>query len=872
MKKLKSLILLLLPLLSLVSCDGLSSSPEEFYEVSPFHTNYFMYNDAVETVVESLYEKKLSNGNFNLRYVSDQCTYHFSVDGRLLSKKYVKGNKATELLMVYNEELQLIRIDKTESGKRATFMREIEDTPSGGVTIKFVNEGESLGYTYEIFDDGSYNIVSYNHKEGSPQVLEQIVAVNSEGLVSNIRTADGKSIYDQYKDCIIEPGKNRSVQSKIMKVTDGGASSMEVGQTAFSYLEDDRGNWTSQLEVKGGSNLKMIRREITYYEDRKVVAATNAGLIGGTQSKISKPAMAASKKSSSKATPVKVNHASTSLFGGMIDRIFAPSYESGPSWKLLIAVIILTIVSSILMARKYKGEIREFIGVYKTDGMRRMWMYNKQPYMRVAVIVVVAICGFLSAIVALFLFGGGTWLVFWIINILLTILIWFGIICTVLGGLLLWAGSPYCLLLGIPGIIIWVNADDIERTGQNLVNAGFDFMNNLNMFGWGYNLFANNWDILLTVFLLPMVLFLSFAFLVIVLNAILNGSEMLIMRIYNVRTPCPSCGSTKGYDYIVAGKVHPVALRPGLYGVLHHVSPFNGEKLPTMLLNGKGKLERKCVSCRQSVSTGGATGGVNVGYGTDIHVGVVGHRSSGKSYLLYSALGDMLTRHSSSMTQVDRDIDTDIKGKAQAVAAGSGIQTREASQYRAVQVMYKDKHRAVPYHLFFYDVAGEKFNIASKSHLSALDFYKNVDSIIFVIDPMMVDFTGISRVDDDLQAWIRKMDAKYGFEKNNIRNTFSILMEILERAGRESKKINFSFVCVKSDLGYFESVGYNANTITPKEVQEFVSRKMSMSSIVNAAKSEFKSVNFYAVSAISKDKTAVQSMFEDVLKQQGVKL
>lgn len=47
---------------------------------------------------------------------------------------------------------------------------------------------------------------------------------------------------------------------------------------------------------------------------------------------------------------------------------------------------------------------------------------------------------------------------------------------------------------------------------------------------------------------------------------------------------------------------------------------------------------------------------------------------------------------------------------------------------------------------------------------------------------------------------------------------------------------------------------------------------MSMNNVVNAAKAEFKSVNFAAVSATSKDTSSLNNLFVSTLKQKGVKL
>ncbi len=867
MRNFYKLTLFLLTLITLSSCVGVSSE-EALYKITPYDRDYYMFNDAVSSVVESVYDRKYSNGNFNLRYVTSKTTYNFSVDGRLTSKICEEGNSTIKYIMVYNDDLDLIQIDFVDSDKSvAPLKRSVKKEGNGTTCVNFLKDGAGLSTRYYASDEGGYWVDTYNVLEDGRYSSIQMLSVDELGNVSKIRTSSFGGNEEQYKDQIFENGSNKCAYGAILELTDGGAALTERGRTAYSYIEDDNGNWTSQLEVKSGSNLRMIRRKITYFDQEQVAAAIADGQLDENGDAKSK-GIGSVKVARNSVTPGDIPD---SFLGRVIFKVTHFTTFGGPSVSLLVILVILTVLLSIWVSRKYKYQISDIIGSSSGSGMSRMWMYNRAPYMRVVVIVVVALIGFLLALVSLFLFGGGTLLLFWIINILLTILIWVGVICTILGALLLWAGSPYSLLLGIPGILIWVNDDKIERAGNSLVNSGFEFMNRLNMFEWGFNIFVDHWDVLITVFLFPLLLFMSFALLVIALNGLLNGTEMLIMRIYNVSRPCPSCGSKHGCEYIVNGQVHPKALRPGMYGVFYQTSPVNGEKLPTMLLNGKGKLDRRCVDCHTDISSK-STGNSNMNFGTDIHIGVVGHRSSGKSYMLYSALSLLMGKRGDRLTQIDADNDTSISQKKGRIDLGGDIQTDEKALYKAVQLMLKEKTRPIPYHLFFYDVAGEKFNSSSKSHLSAMDFYKNVDSIIFVLDPMMVDFTGMARVDDDLLNWIAEKDKKFGYEKNNIRNTFTILMEILNRADRVSKKINFSFVCVKKDLGYFESVGLNADSVTTADVEDFICKKMALSNIVNSARKEFKSVSFYAVSAVSKNQSALEDMFVDVLKHQGVRL
>lgn len=343
---------------------------------------------------------------------------------------------------------------------------------------------------------------------------------------------------------------------------------------------------------------------------------------------------------------------------------------------------------------------------------------------------------------------------------------------------------------------------------------------------------------------------------------LLNGFEFIVTRIYSIRRPCPICGSTATPDYIVGGKSHPVKLHPGVYGVFTHKSPVTGESIPTMLLNGRGKVTRKCKKCNSFINAD-----TDNTIGTEIHIGIVGHRSSGKSYLLYSGLSSLMSSYPERFSQIDADNDTRIENKKKRIDARDGIQTDVANKYRAIQLILKSKLRPVPYHLFFYDVAGEKFNASSSSHKTAMDFYRNVQSIVFIVDPSMLDISGTPASAKFVDWHKRNANA----EKYRIDGSFAVLKDILETVGRKSNKIDFNFVCTKTDMGYLPELGYS-KTPGENEIERFISTELGLSNLINSARASFKNVHFYTVSAIESDKSRLKNLFITLLEQRKVML
>jgi YD repeat-containing protein len=657
-------------------------------------------------------------------------------------------------------------------------------------------------------------------------------------------------------------------------------------EEAYEYQYDNTKNWTEKaLYYYEGGRKKLssvIGRTITYYSEADIA---NADVI--------------TKKNMS---------IGGSYLADLKYRLFNQnSLDGTPVNTLLITLISIFILLFIyilylIRSRKHLSDIpfakimfHDFWGKQDRNGMKKLWIYNKEPYFKISLILLTALISFIAALGIFFIFGSLVWGVFWIVKLLLLILIIVGWILLIGGGLAVWGGfsdEGGCgvivggIVSAATGGIIVGAKSAIEEAGNKLVETGFDFMQTLNMFQWGINLFTNYWDVLVIIFVAPLLIFVIFALILMLLNFLLRGVEFIVTKIYNIRRPCAECGSTKNPKYLTPdtnNKEHPIALHPGMYGVFFHKSPINGSKLPTMLLNGRWKLKRKCSTCGAILTNDMvAADHKSVGFGTDIHIGIVGHRSSGKSYLLYSGLSLLQKTYPDKFSQIDADMNTNIAAKQRRIDVGEDIPTDNSARYRAIQLILKDKLRPIPYHLYFYDVAGEKFGDMRSANLqTAMDFYKNVQSIVFVIDPLMLNFTGIP-VNDDLKKWIdeeneklqkeKSEEEKLKEEKYRIENSFTILKEILDSVGNKSKKVDFNFVCVKKDLGYFEVLNYNSKTITSAEIQKFISEGMGLHNVINSSKAEFKRVNFYAVSAISKDTNSLKYLFSELLKQQGVKL
>lgn len=811
-------------LLLLILLSVITSCNQERARFSPYTPNYYEVKGSVKSIIEREYSNK-----YKLLYTK---RFDFDKSGRLTSFQHIANKDTVTRYIRYKNNGRIENIQWNEITKYTPEFNEFGDLIKETYITGETN-GVKLGFIKEYEYDTSGNVI--NEKtcriESDCSSIEHIYENNKLKLIKEYNLGE-----EIHYDC----DTLGLVASK--KVYDETTKKI-TSQSTYKCKLDNNRNWIEKVERENKWLKSIIRREILYYSETEL-AATNT---------------------TEQASFFTKSYVNIPFVDNYINEVLSRSKNQGDSPNNVLFIILIVcsiIVTAISWFMASDFVFHNFTGHIQNNGMKRLWMYNQEPYIKVGTLLLIALAAFVASIILILLVGGAIWGLLWIVKLILWAIIIIGWICLICGGLALLGKEPAGCLPLIIGILIVSFQDTIEETGENLVTWGFEFMQSVNMFSWGLGLFKNYWDVILVIFFTPMVLFLGFAVFVITLIMLLIGFEFIVTRIYSIRRPCPICGSTATPDYIVGGKPHPVKLHPGIYGVFTHKSPVTGEKVPTMLLNGRGKIVRKCKKCNSFINAD-----TDNTVGTEIHIGIVGHRSSGKSYLLYSGLSSLMSLYPGRFSQIDADNDTKIENKKKRIDAYDGIQTDVASKYRAIQLILKSKLRPIPYHLFFYDVAGEKFNASSSSHKTAMDFYRNVQSIVFVVDPSMLDTSG-TPASVKFVDWNKK---NANVERYRIDGSFAVLKDILETVGRKSNKIDFNFVCTKTDMGYLSELGYPQNP-SEDEIERFLSTELGLSNLINSARASFKNIHFYAVSAIESDKSRLKNLFIALLAQRDVSI
>ena len=724
-------------------------------------------------------------------------------------------NRKVEIIYNENNQLQTVRFSRTEGEEVTPEYEDVyEYTPEGKLKLHYTNywesDSESTEYAY--------------HPNG------KLASTVSRGL-----QFANEEEYD-------------SISGRLIAEREYEGDPLKLKSTYYySYTDDDNGNWIKA--VKKNKKGKVVARLERIYT-----------LGNNSDSENSDVQVAAL------ASPVATGNFIKDYISDAEYRLMENNASNNtPTGILFVVLLGLTLLFAwgyYRWAHKKQDLFNNFGGQVNSNGMKRLWMFNKEPYLKVGVSILLLLLAFVSAIILLLAVGGVTYGILFVIKWILIAIVWIGWICLVLGALVVFFGKePVGCLPTIIGAVIVYFEKPIRNFGDSIVEWGFSFMNDLNLFSWGFGLFTKFWDVILATFLTPMVIFSAFAILIMIIVFLLMGLEFFVMKVYSVRRPCPSCGSTHTPEYWVdEHHKHPVPLHPGVYGVFTQKNPETGEKVPTMLFNGKGKLLRKCTSCGSFMKAD-----ADKTFGTEKHIGIVGHRSSGKSFLLYTALGALKNYFGDRVSQIDAEYDTNIEDNIRRIEKGLSIQTDLKDSYKAVQVMINRKMNPVPYHLFFYDVAGEKFNQASTASKTAMDFYRNVQTIVFVIDPAMIDYS-FNPPSENIEKWLSKHSSPEHFSADG---TFSTLKNILESVGRKTKSIDFMFICVKADTGYLEACSY-PTTGDDLGIEQFMREELGLSNLVDAAKGSFRSVKFDIASVNPTFRERLTSLFISILKNLGV--
>lgn len=533
------------------------------------------------------------------------------------------------------------------------------------------------------------------------------------------------------------------------------------------------------------------------------------------------------------------------------------SSETNPwvLWAFVILGLILFVLS--LTTRFWKTNWHDIKGQFDENGMRKMLMFNRQPYIMVTYLTVSIIVSAATGAAILFLVGGIVYGLLWLVKLIFWAIIFIGWISLILGGLALLGKEGAGCLPVVFGILVVSFEDTMKRWGETCVNAGFDFFNALNLWEFCQFLFGTYLIKVLTVAAVPIGLGLIAAILAVLCAFLFRTIEFVTTRKYNIKHPCPFCHNPSEPAVYLSDNVDlPIKLRPCSYGLLHITHPVTGEKMPTMLLNGRDNLQRRCPHCERIIS---------YKTGVEKHIAFVGLPESGKTCLTYRFVGNLMKQNeritfTDDVSKEAQQIILDIKnGKEQDLASKTSVNDMR----RSLQILVPGK-APLPYHFFINDVGGELFT-TSGVESNYMQFFKDVESVSFLIDPFTMDFSDYD-LSGDFGKWYKTHIGAGGGHKEKFISVLQTVKAISDQFAHKTDKIHVNLVLVKADTGYI-----------PREIlsdeaalRNVVTDQMGMAAEVMDLENTYASLHFYAVSALKGD--GVDALTAGIIEDLKIKM
>lgn len=515
------------------------------------------------------------------------------------------------------------------------------------------------------------------------------------------------------------------------------------------------------------------------------------------------------------------------------------------------------------------------------EGMRRNLFFCWEPYVAFLNAALIFVLSFLFTVALFIVIGGLVWLVcqlgswtvygtYWILTVggyigaAILGFASFGMLTSDEkgGGCLSFIGAGICLSLAIYLSGARGGWYDFAET---LVDWGETTFMTFNVFEAAWELLRSCWLFIIVVALAPLLIFLCCAVLYFLFAGVLMIYESLVMRKYNVTHPCPVCGKPsepaeyQSHDYPL-----PVRLSPGPWGLFHIVHPKTSERMPTLFLNGKDDLTRKCPHCDSLI---------NAKVGVEKHIAIAGVPSSGKTTFLYRLISEMLRKKigSESLCSMTDKADSDeaaLQDFLSTISQGQAmteyaLKTVEG-RHKAIQLLVNNPKSLLPYRMYINDIAGELFTPDSSTDVDSVSYLRNTNVLMLVIDPHTLNRKGLN-FSDRMNKWYNSYAEENGEGKFNISEAVDAMIDKLEKYKGKAAMARMSLMITftKADSGYLKGVDITDETA----LAAFARIDLGLSNVLGKIAGVFgdKNISYHAVSAaVRADDSGVPEMLDEI--------
>ena len=523
-----------------------------------------------------------------------------------------------------------------------------------------------------------------------------------------------------------------------------------------------------------------------------------------------------------------------------------------PTWVIwLFFILTIGLVFTFFFAAVGLGKI-DFIGGIDSNGLKRHFFFKAAPYKSIIFITACISLGFIFAVLLMIIIGGVSWLLLWLVKILCYTIYYIGLALLIIGILCLLGKAKEGLVAAIPGGLIVYWGDPIKSFAELCVEWGENIWTSFNIFDFAKDILFSYWSIGLGIALTPISIFLIVALLWMIFAFCLRLYDWGTTKYYSIHHPCPYCQeNSEPALYYSNGMALKTDLRPGVYGLFHIVHPTTKEKMPTLLLNGRSTLVRKCCRCGSFI---------NIETGVDKHIAMVGGPGSGKSSLSLTMLGKLKAMCNNLV--IGGDVSCETKTTVELISKNGRIKDNEFPNKTAEGVMPSlrvniEREGKPPYALYINDIAGELFQ-PGKDVGDALKFLYNTTSVVFLIDPT----TAILHTPGTkMKKWI-EMNKSFITPTSNLEEIYASVRTYINEINRLSK-MTINYVLVKTDTGYLGDIDTRDNDA----LKQFVVEELGIPGILS--KGEFAQECFLAVSTTMKDGN-VDALNKSLLEQQNI--
>lgn len=432
-----------------------------------------------------------------------------------------------------------------------------------------------------------------------------------------------------------------------------------------------------------------------------------------------------------------------------------------------------------------------------------------------------------------------------------------------------------------PAKVSYFFGDSYRDLGETIADAWSDNFDDIKKAAldfkgvWG----SHNWYVALCLTIFRAVILVSialfgtiftaiFSFIHIIVIAILSLSvyigfvfmrvvDMIFCWFKGLSTNCynPGCSRKFTLPYYVCPKCKKLhhKLVPSKYGILKRTCEC-GEKLPTTFINGRQKLNSVCPYCQCETIKG---------IHKSILIPVIGGVNAGKTCFINMAINEIEKKSPAidlefQYQHVHGDVYDENKKR---IGSGHCPEKTTGDTFKYYNFYLTPKGVKVNNLISICDIAGEVFDDQTK--LNKQQGYRFADGLIAVIDPMAIlEFN--NEIKRTLSA---KEYSELNQSKKSLNDILSGIINTMEGLYRLKAKDTINkpimIVFTKSDIpGLSEKIGGKAvekyisshEKMTEYEAENILCEQFLMeygeSNFLNALKTKFKQVQFFACSAL----------------------